>query len=365
MYFHAAAGFPVKETFLDAVRAGNYATWPGLTTTLIAKHFPDSDKTQKGHMKGQRKGVRSTRVKPAYEIKIKPGTKDPPPKLVKNKKMDNIIVKIYELAEEIHTDQTGAFSVTSQQGYRYIMVGIHTDANYIFCKLMKNRTEGKMITAYQKMVDRMEIAGLGLKHHWLDNKCSESFKKCIKKNHMTWELVPSDCHRRNIAERAIQTFKNHFVAILSGVEDRFPLSLWCHLVRPAKLTINLLQQSNVVPKILAYAHVHRQHNYMKRPFAPLGCAVMAHVKPKNRQSWDVHGNVGFNIGTAMEHHRCFHVYIVKTRATRISDLVFFKHQYITNPQLTLETLVLKAMSELTSALKGAMSHEAETTDALA
>jgi hypothetical protein len=58
MYFHAAAGFPTKESFTDAVRAGNYATWPGLTTTLISKHFPDSDETQKGHMKGQRKGVR-------------------------------------------------------------------------------------------------------------------------------------------------------------------------------------------------------------------------------------------------------------------------------------------------------------------
>ena len=52
-YFHAAAGFPTKETFLEAVRAGNFTTWPGLTTTLIAKHFPDSDETQKGHMKGQ------------------------------------------------------------------------------------------------------------------------------------------------------------------------------------------------------------------------------------------------------------------------------------------------------------------------
>ncbi len=71
------------------------------------------------------------------------------------------------------------------------------------------------------------------------------------------------------------------MAILSGVDDRFPLSLWCHLVRPAEITINLLRQSNVVPKILAYAHMHRQHNYMKHPFAPLGCAVMAHVKPKN------------------------------------------------------------------------------------
>jgi hypothetical protein len=67
----------------------------------------------------------------------------------------------------------------------------------------------------------------------------------------------------------------------------------------------------------------------------------------------------------MEHHRCFHVYIVKTRATRISDLVFSKHQYITNPQLTPETLVLKAASELTIALKGTVSREAETADALA
>jgi hypothetical protein len=68
---------------------------------------------------------------------------------------------------------------------------------------------------------------------------------------------------------------------------------------------------------------------------------------------------------AMEHHRCFNVYIVKTKATRISDTVFFKHQYVTNPQLTPETLVLKVASELTSALKGMLLHEAETAVALA
>ncbi len=59
------------------------------------------------------------------------------------------------------------------------MVGIHLDAYYIFRELMKNRTESAMITAYQKMVDRMIIARLGLKHHWLDNEYSENFKKCI------------------------------------------------------------------------------------------------------------------------------------------------------------------------------------------
>jgi hypothetical protein len=91
---------------------------------------------------------------------------------------------------------------------------------------MKNRTEGEMIKAYQKMVDRMQLAGLGLKRHRLDNECSDNFKKCIQKNNMTHKLVPPDCHRRNMAERAIQTFKNHIVLIQSGVDDRFPLSLW-------------------------------------------------------------------------------------------------------------------------------------------
>ena len=42
-YLHAAAGFPVKETWLTAIEAGNYVTWPGLTTAAVRKHFPDSD----------------------------------------------------------------------------------------------------------------------------------------------------------------------------------------------------------------------------------------------------------------------------------------------------------------------------------
>ncbi len=154
-----------------------------------------------------------------------------------------------------------------------------------------------------------------------------------QKNVITHELVPPNNHWRNIAEWAIQTFKNHFISILSSVDDWFPLSLWCHLVKPAKLTVNLLQQSNVTPKVSAYAHVHGQHDYMKCLFAPLGCAVMAHVKPKNRRTWDTHAETGFNIGTAMEHHQCFHVYIVRTRATRVSDRVFSNISILQTPKL--------------------------------
>ena len=121
----------------------------------------------------------------------------------------------------------------------------------------------------------------------------------------------------------------------------------------------------MVPNISEYAHVHGQHDCMKRPFTPLGCSVMAHVKPRNRCTWDVHGKVGLNIGTLMKHHWCFNVYIVKTRATRVSNSDFFKHQYITNPHITPETLVIKAAVELTSALKGTVLQDVEMAEALA
>jgi hypothetical protein len=67
---------------------------------------------------------------------------------------------------------------------------------------------------------------------------------------------------------------------------------------------------------------------------------------------------------AIEHHQCFHIYIVKTRATRISDTVFFKHQYITNPQVTPKILVIKVVLDLTSALKGTISRNCEMAEAL-
>ncbi len=63
-------------------------------------------------------------------------------------------------------------------------------------------------------------------------------------------------------------------------------------------------------------------------------------------------DAGFSLGTSMQHHRCFWVYITKTRATKISDTVFFKHQFITNPTVSPESHVVAAAQQLATALKG-------------
>jgi hypothetical protein len=58
------------------------------------------------------------------------------------------------------------------------------------------------------------------------------------------------------------------------------------------------------------------------------------------------------------------VYITKTWATRVSDTVFFKHQYITNPTVSPESLVVAAAQQLATALKGNIPAGNEMAEAL-
>ncbi len=75
----------------------------------------------------------------------------------------------------------------------------------------------------------------------LDNKASAAYKEAIQESGMTYQLVPMDNHRRNAAEKAIQTWKDHFVAVLSGTADDLPLHLWCQLLPQTERQLCLLQ----------------------------------------------------------------------------------------------------------------------------
>ena len=67
-YLHAAAGFPTKPTWYKAVKNGQFVSWPGLTAAAVAKHFPESEETIKGHARKTRSGLRSTKRKQSCEV---------------------------------------------------------------------------------------------------------------------------------------------------------------------------------------------------------------------------------------------------------------------------------------------------------
>jgi hypothetical protein len=118
----------------------------------------------------------------------------------------------------MYTDQTGRFPKKSSRGNQYIMVLIEIDSNAILVEAMKNQTSGEMIRAYQVLVNQLKSAGVTPKMHILNNECSAEFKERIKLNNIFYQLVPPHDHRRNIAEKAIQVFKAHFISILCGAD---------------------------------------------------------------------------------------------------------------------------------------------------
>ena len=122
--------------------------------------------------------------------------------------------------------QTGQFPVRSSRGHHYIMVLINMDSSYISMEPMKNRHSSEIVMTYHILIDRLKACVIIPRHHVLDNECSAEFKKAIKDNKMTYQLVPPDDHRQNIAERAIQTDKSQIVLVLCGAHPNFPLKLW-------------------------------------------------------------------------------------------------------------------------------------------
>jgi hypothetical protein len=244
------------------------------------------------------------------------------------------------------------------------MVLTDVDSDAILVKPMKNRTAGEMIRAYQVVIDRLNSAGIFPKMHILDNECSMELKSIIKQNGMTFQLVPPHDHRRNIAEKAISTFKDHFISILCGADKAFPLHLWDRLLRQAEHTLNMLQPARMTPTISAYAYLWKQHNYNANPFAPLGCKVEAHLVPSIRESWAPHTASGFYVGNAWDHYRCHEIYITSTRHTRVCNTVFFKHKYLTMPTITHADALIRAADDLTDALNKVVSPPNMTRDAV-
>ena len=88
----------------------------------------------------------------------------------------------------------------------------------------------------------------------MDNECSAKFKSTLKEHNIAYELVPPHQHRRNVAERAIRTFKNHFLAGLATCDPDFPIREWDRLNQQAELTLNLLRNSRVNPNLSSWAY---------------------------------------------------------------------------------------------------------------
>ena len=251
---------------------------------------------------------------------------------------------------KIYTDQTGRFPQQSSRGNNYIMILYDYDSNAILAEPIKNRSQTELLRAYTKLHTLLCSRGFQPQIQLLDNEAPHELKQFLTQQQIDYQLVPPHVHRRNAAKRAIRTFKEHFVAGLCSTDKNFPLHLWDRLIPQAIITLNLLRSSRLHPQLSAHAHLHGPFDYNKTPLAPPGTRVIIHTKTSQRKSWAPHGEEGWYIGPALEHYRCYQIYVPKTRSERITDTVEFFPTKYTVPTITANDIITRAARNIVTAL---------------
>ena len=353
-YLHAAAGFPAKETWLRAIEANFYSTWPAITPARVRRHLIEPEPTTFGHLKMIRKNIRSTKPAPIPEPEPDPEPSSP------RSTIHNVGVNVIdtddiqsnpELKNLIATDLPGRYPITSARGHKYIFVMYDYDSNYINAVPIASRKAADLVRAFTECYGMLTKNGLSARLLHLDNEISHDLIKAIETNRLDYQLASPGDHRLNEAERAIQTFKAHFIAVRSGADPDFPKNCWDLLLEQAVLTLNLLRPSRINPKISAYTQIHGVFDYNRTPLAPAGCKVVVHDRIDDRGTWSEHGTRGFYIRPALKHYRNYDCYMPATRAARTSNTIKFFPTTCPFPTISSTDRIAMILTDLLAVLR--------------
>jgi hypothetical protein len=278
-----------------AINHGFFRSWPMLTAKTVRQHLPQDEegwitpaprRTQPQPQQDREPqlmtGSKTTDISEEVTDDNMPTTEQPTNAAFAN------MIELSNVDGKSYSDLTGRFPCKSELGNLYVMVLYAYDANAILVEPIKNRSDSKKLKAMELLINRAN-KGTTLKVQWMDNEASAAMKQLLQNNFgMQFQLAPPHMHRINAAERAIRTFKNHFVAGLCSTDPNFPLRLWDRLLPQAEITLNLLRSARSNSKISAHEALHGPFDFNKTPLAPPGIKVIVHKKPGQRNLWDPH-----------------------------------------------------------------------------
>lgn len=228
-FMHAAFISPALSTLEKAFNKGYIPHIPGFTATMLKKHPPQSAAMIKGHLDQTRQNIRSTKTKTTNHEEVDDWY---PLQLTSpnDEQANYCYATIFSESGKMYSDQTEKFFQASSKGNLLIMILYDYDSNAILAEPLKNRKAETILAAYEKMHRFLKSKGMKPKIQVLDNECSQQLKDYMIANNIKYQLATPGQHRANAAERAIRTFKNHFVAGLCSMDEHFPLHLWDRLI---------------------------------------------------------------------------------------------------------------------------------------
>ena len=133
------------------------------------------------------------------------------------------LVSFDDLKKYTATHLCCMYPTMSNYGMKYILVLYDYVSNEILAEAMKTNKAQAITDVYDELHTKLTDAGIIPILQYLNNEISKELVVSIKSKNLKYQLAAPHDHRLNPAERAASTFKNHFIVILAGCDERFQI----------------------------------------------------------------------------------------------------------------------------------------------
>jgi hypothetical protein len=328
-FAHQAICNPKISSLLKAVQLGFLKGCPNMSKKLILKYLNASPATAKGHMKRPRHGIQSTT--PKRKDSLDDQTPNIVPELlipallpmqpvVHDHNMPNLIgdednsktIAIFfcfgTFADKhsgvVYNNLTAAFPFMSLDECMSFFVLYHYKLNAILVTSISGMDDVSIFDTYKKQFDVLTTKSLKPKIIIMDNEVTKHIKNFLTEHKCQMQLVKPHNHQMKVAKRAIQTYKDRFIAALATTDKDFPIQLWDKLAPQVQDTLNLLRALIINPAISAYKILNGLYDWNRYPLALLGCKAVVYNNGDSRGSWASQGVNGWYLGPSHDHYRC-------------------------------------------------------------
>ena len=117
------------------------------------------------------------------------------------------------------------------------------------------------------------------------------------------------------------------------------------------MTLNMMRQSNINKKLLAYEQIFGTYDFNSTPIAPSGAQSLLHLKNNQCGTWTPKAINVWHIGPCMAHYCCLNFYVPTTACKRISDTAQLYPTMVETPTWIQIDEIIEAATALTAALQ--------------
>ena len=157
-YYHSCCFSPCISTFTQAIKNGNFMSWPGLQDLNLHRHMKKTIATSMGHLDQEHQGLQSTKTKALNHILQNETNADTkadffPTSYNPKKTYDCVATLVpFHVKHKGYMNLTGRFPHKSSSGSEYLLIVYDYDSNAILAEPLSSRQGGEIKRGWKNCI---------------------------------------------------------------------------------------------------------------------------------------------------------------------------------------------------------------------